>query len=219
MSVYAYCRVSTAVQAEDGESLGVQERKIEGYAAMHDLKVDQVFVERGVSGGKPLGDRPEGAKLLALLKSGDVVIAAKLDRVFRSALDALQTCEAFRKRGIALHLLDLGGDVTGNGIAGLFMKIASAFADFERERIAERIRDVKADQRARGRYLGGSVPFGYRVEGEALVEVPEQQAAIRTMRDLREQGKSLRAIVSEVEARHGFKVSHMLVKGAFRAAG
>jgi len=39
------------------------------------------------------------------------------------------------------------------------------------------------------------------------------------MRDLREQGKSLRAIVSEVEARHGFKVSHMLVKGAFRAAG
>ncbi len=41
--------------------------------------------------------------------------------------------------------------------------------------------DVKADQRARGRYLGGKVPFGYRVEGGVLVPVPEQQAAVRTI--------------------------------------
>ena len=54
--------------------------------------------------------------------------------------------------------------------------------------------EVKRDQRQRGRYLGGAVPWGYRV-GEAgeLVPIPEQQqAAIRRMRKLRDQGLALR---------------------------
>ena len=67
----------------------MQQRVIGGYATMQGLKLDKMFVERGVSGSKPLGERPEGAALLALLQPGDVVITPKLDRMFRSALDAL----------------------------------------------------------------------------------------------------------------------------------
>jgi len=63
-AVYGYVRVSTDRQAEEGESLGAQQRTIEGYALMLGVKVDHVFVERGVSGSKPLRDRPQGAKLL-----------------------------------------------------------------------------------------------------------------------------------------------------------
>ncbi len=54
--------------------------------------LDHVYVERGVSGGKALADRPEGAKLLKRLRKGDAVVGSKLDRLFRSALDSLQTC-------------------------------------------------------------------------------------------------------------------------------
>jgi hypothetical protein len=46
---------------------------------MHGLAIDRMFVERGVSGSKPLADRPEGAALLAILQPGDIVITAKLD--------------------------------------------------------------------------------------------------------------------------------------------
>jgi hypothetical protein len=42
----------------------------------------------------------------------------------------------------------------------LFLTIAAAFAEAERDRIRERIGRVKADQKARGRYLGGKVPSG-----------------------------------------------------------
>jgi DNA invertase Pin-like site-specific DNA recombinase len=42
-------------------------------------------------------------------EEGDIVIAPKLDRLFRSALDALQVVEDLKKRGVSLHLLDLGG--------------------------------------------------------------------------------------------------------------
>ena len=51
---------------------------------MHGLSDVQAFVERGVSGSVPLTDRPQGKALLATVKSGDVIITAKLDRTFRS---------------------------------------------------------------------------------------------------------------------------------------
>jgi DNA invertase Pin-like site-specific DNA recombinase len=219
MSAYGYARVSTARQAEEGESLGAQERTLAGYAMMHGLAIDRTFVERGVSGAKPLAERPEGAALLTALQPGDVVITAKLDRMFRSALDALDVLGQLQKRGISLHMIDLGGDVTGNGISKLVFTILSAVAEAERDRIRERIATVKADQRARGRYLGGIAPFGWRVgeEGE-LAEVPEQQAAIRTIRSLRAEGTSLRQIAVAMSVA-GHAISHEGVASVLRGNG
>src|SRR5580765_5812904 len=117
MPVYGYARVSTVRQAEEGESLGVQQRQIAGYAMTLGLTVEHVYVERGVSGSKPLAERPEGTALLAALRPGDVVITPKLDRMFRSALDALDVLGGLQKGGVSLHMVDLGGDVTGNGIS------------------------------------------------------------------------------------------------------
>ena len=201
MPVYGYCRVSTDGQANEGESLGVQERQLQGYVTMQGMKLDRVFVERGVSGSIPLASRPEGAAMLAVLQSGDVVVSPKLDRVFRSALDALQQTETLRERSVSLHLLDLGGDIAGNGLSRLFMTIAAAFAELERDRIRERITQVKRDQKARGRFLGGTrPPFGFRA-GDAgeLVPVEAEQVAIGKAKRMRGRGKSLRHIAMKLE--------------------
>jgi len=163
MAVYSYTRVSTTAQAEEGESLGAQQRRVEGYAMQHDLTVNRHFVERGVSGSVPLDERPEGKALLAILKPGDVIITPKLDRMFRSALNALGVLEGLKQQGVSLHMIDLGGDVTGNGISKLVFTILSAVAEAERDRIRERIADVKRDQKTRGRFLGGSRPFGWQI--------------------------------------------------------
>jgi DNA invertase Pin-like site-specific DNA recombinase len=212
MAVYGYTRVSTGRQAEEGESLGAQQRTIEGYAMMHGLVIDHVFVERGVSGSKKLTDRPEGAKLLASLKPGDVLLTPKLDRMFRSALDALDVLAQLQKAGISLHMIDLGGDVTGNGISKLVFTILSAVAEAERDRIRERIRDVKTDQRSRKRYLGGKVPFGWTVDADgALIENEGQQKAITRMKELRTAGHSLRSIATTLAA-DNFDLSHAGVK-------
>ena len=219
MAVYGYVRVSTDRQADDGESLGTQQRIIEGYAMMNGLTLDSIFVERGVSGSKPLGERVEGARLLAALNAGDVVITAKLDRMFRSALNALAILGQLKERDVALHIIDLGGDVTGNGISKLVFTILSAVAEAERDRIRERIRDVKADQRKRQRYLGGIVPFGWQIgENGTLIEVPEQQRAIQRILELRRKGLSLRAISASIAA-DGVQLSHEGVKNVLATAG
>ena len=208
MSIYGYIRVSTDRQAEEGESLGAQQRTIEGYAMMRGLEMDNIFVERGVSGSKPLGMRPEGARLLSVIEPGDTLITPKLDRLFRSANDALNVCDDLKSRDISLHMIDLGGDVTGSGISKLVFTILSAVAEAEAERTRERIREVKADQRERHRYLGGKVPFGWRLgpEGSLVEDEAEQQAIVRMAR-LRKRGLSLRNIAVAMQKK-GTRISH-----------
>jgi putative DNA-invertase from lambdoid prophage Rac len=177
--------------------------------------LDQVVVEAGVSGAVPFYERPEGGRLWELVQKGDTVVAAKLDRMFRSAADCLTVVEAFKARGASLFLLDLNGgadDVSGNGIARLFLTIVSAFAEFERDRIGERIRQTKRQQKARGEYLGGPPPFGYAHDAERrLVPVPEQQKAIRRIQKLAAEGLSPYKISDDLKA-SGVKLSHVTVR-------
>ena len=208
MGVYGYCRVSTARQGAEGESLAVQRQQIEGYAMMRGLVLDEVLVEEGVSGSIHVAERPAGVPLFAKLQLGDTLIAAKLDRMFRSALDALNTVEALKAKGVKLHLIDIGGDVSGNGVSALFFTILSAVAEFERSRPRERIGAAKFEQKARKRFLGGNKPFGYRVGGGGeLVPDEAEQEALREMVRLRvEERRPLRVVVEAMAAK-GHKIS------------
>jgi DNA invertase Pin-like site-specific DNA recombinase len=212
MAIYGYERVSTSAQADEGQSLGTQERMIRGYAMQHGWEVSRVFVEAGVSGSVPLAERPEGRILLAQLEPGDIVITPKLDRMFRSAIDALQVLQQLQARGVSLHMIDLGGDVTGNGISKLVFTILSAVAEAERDRTRERIRDVKRDQAKRGRFLGGHrPPFGWHLDQAGGVEPdPAEQDAVAMMRTMHAAGASYRGIAAGMRER-GFAVDHKLV--------
>lgn len=193
--VFGYARVSTATQADDGEGLAAQREKLAGYAAMQGWRLDAVYADRGVSGSRPLSERPEGRAMLATLAPGDIVVVAKLDRAFRSANDALAQLDHLKGRGIALHLLDLGGDVTGGGVAGLTFTIMSAVAQFERERLTERIREGKAQVADQGRYNGGAPPFGYTVDAQGwLVRDPATAPGRDYLEAAARDGQSARAI-------------------------
>jgi putative DNA-invertase from lambdoid prophage Rac len=105
-------------------------------------------------------------------------------------------------------MIDLGGDVTGNGISKLVFTILSAVAEAERDRIRERVTQVKRDQKQRNRYLGGIVPFGFRVgQDGGLVPDEAEQAVITLARALRADGVTLRAIQAALESQHGRKLS------------
>src|ERR1700681_2351547 len=94
MRVFGYSRVGAAEQSAHDDSLETQRQQIVGYAMMKGWQVAEIFVERGVSGSIPLAGRPEGARLLEAVAKGDAIVTPKLDRMFRSAADALATLEA-----------------------------------------------------------------------------------------------------------------------------
>ena len=140
--IFCYARVSTLGQADDGAaSIPEQLRMGRALATMRGAKQAECvnFIDRGISGSVPLVLRPEGKEMLNAAQKGDVIVAAKMDRLFRSAIDALQTAEELKKRGIDLVLLDIGSDpVTGNGVGKMFFGIIACVAEFERDRIRER---------------------------------------------------------------------------------
>jgi DNA invertase Pin-like site-specific DNA recombinase len=202
--LFGYVRVSTREQAQ-GVSLEEQERKIRGVAMMRGEPDPLIFRDEGVSGSLLLSDRPQGAALLAQIQPHDFLAGSKLDRLFRNAEDALVTARQLKERHIGLILTDIGNEpVTENGTAKLLFGILAQVAEFERERILERIREGMDGKRRQGGFMGGLAPYGYRIEGRGrgsrLVSISEEQEIIAFVREKREvRGESLGAISRALE--------------------
>jgi len=164
--IFAYARTSTLKQAsEDKSSIDEQIAKCRAVAALRGSLSKynfQVHVDKGVSGSKPLAQRPAGMELLAQVKKGDTIIVSKMDRIFRSGADALAMIDRFKKEKIHLILCDMGIEpVADSPVSTLFFSLLAAFAQFERERIHERITEGKRAKRDRGGHVGGPVPYGF----------------------------------------------------------
>ncbi len=214
MAVYGYVRVSTLVQAKEGESLEAQRRQVVSYAESKGLElgINNVFVEAGISGGSEFQDRPEGSKLFQALTAGDMVIFPKLDRAFRNTRNALNVLHELKARGVSVHFIDLGGDVTGNGVGAIVFTILSAFATFERERIAARIREVKQLKKVQGKFTGGRRAFGYNIINGVKVPREDEQAVIDEMLKMRERGVGYRDIADWMSRTQERKMTFMGVR-------
>jgi putative DNA-invertase from lambdoid prophage Rac len=197
--VFGYVRVSTDNQAEFGASLGDQQERVDAYAKSMGLSMNRVFVEAGISGGKGFSTRPKGTELDSQLRPGDIVVATKLDRMFRSASDALRVVEDWQRRGIHLFLMDIGGDVTGNGVAKLVFSILAAVAEMERSRLSERVRSVKQHLTKQGRFTGGKLAVGFAITPDGRMASTKQwSVAVALMNQLRLEGTTYAAIGSRV---------------------
>ena len=133
------------------------------------------------------------------MKPGDIVCASKLDRMFRSAIDALACAEQMKAAGVDLVLVDIGADpVTDNGMAKCFFTMAAAFAELERNLIHERMTTGKLSKIAKGGHAGGEPPYGHRIIGrgrEANIEVDErEQEIVQLVTRLRQRGDSISRI-------------------------
>jgi len=216
MTKYAYMRVSTLEQV-DGTSLSNQKRECKGLAMTGGLYIETYIEDKGVSGATSFFDRMTAHNVT--LKAGDVVIVAKLDRFSRDAADALNTIKVLKGQGVRL-IINGHGDVTDdtNIMARLILEVMAVFAGHERRVIKSRQKDGQAAKKARGGHIGGSAPFGYRVEGKGhkaeLVKDDVQQAALLDVIAWHGEKMSLRGISAQVKVKHGVVVSHESVRRA-----
>lgn len=186
-----YARVSTSEQAADDRySLENQEKIIRGFAMAKGFNQFDIslYVDPGISASVPLRNRPSGKRLLEDAKEGDTIIASKLDRMFRSASDALNMAEIFKEKGLNLVLFDLGTEpINSSGLAQFFFTVIAAVAQLERTMIRERMVGGKRAKKAVGGHVGGEPPYGYTIVGRGraakLVEVEEEQKVLTFLRE------------------------------------
>lgn len=100
--------------------------------------------------------RPGLSACLKALQPGNTLVIWKLDRLGRNLNHLVATIDDLRQRDVGLKVLTGAGatidTTTANG--RLFFGVFAAFAEFERELIAERTRAGLAAARARGRKGG-----------------------------------------------------------------
>ena len=195
----AYIRASTGRQEITPKD---QRERIEAYCKMAGLDLVEVITERGVSAKRRLSKRPQGAKVLALLKSGVChVVALKLDRLFRSAADALARVEEWHEAGIHLHLVDMGGMPlnTASSMGKMILTMLAGFAEFERNVISERTTSALRYKKAHD-LVYNRAPYGLDAVDGALVPNASEQRVLARMRGLRERGTSYSGIADELNA-------------------
>ena len=203
MKVYSYCRTSALeTMVADGETelvLDAELLAIQTYCLQRDWYLSERFQDRGVEWGTKLKDRNNGARLLSLVSSGDIIICSHLERLVSSSVEARELVDFLRGRRVQLHIVELGGDITNKAFMLEFSVAAELFSKLDRRKSAERIKSVKYKQKSKGRYLGGSRPFGYMIhENGKLIENPIEQRLLKRILDLKRAGKSLRSISDEV---------------------
>jgi len=172
MKAATYVRVSTLDQEPDNQ--------------LHDLRryvtargwTATEYVDHGVSGAKD--SRPGRNRLLAdaRRRKPDVVVCWRLDRLGRSLRHLVGLLDELQTLGVAFVSLAEGIDTT-TPAGRLQMHILASVAQFERERIIERVKAGLARAKRQGRRLGRPPR---RVTERELVEVeglPLREAARR----------------------------------------
>jgi site-specific DNA recombinase len=179
------CAVYTRKSTEEGldkafNSLQAQREACEAYIASQRSEgwalVRDPYDDGGFSGGTL--ERPALRQLLADIEEGlvDVVVVYKIDRLSRSLMDFSKLVEVFDRSGVTFVSVTQSFNTT-TSMGRLTLNILLSFAQFEREVIAERVRDKIRASRQKGMWMGGNVPFGYVVKDRKLL-VDESNAAI-----------------------------------------
>ncbi|HOF89554.1 MAG TPA: recombinase family protein [Armatimonadota bacterium] len=199
----AYVRVSTDEQAREGVSLDAQDERLRAYCTMTGIAVTAVIREEGVSGSIALSHRPGEKEVLRLVRTGTVqhIVALKLDRLFRDAEDALRQTREWDQAGIALHLVDMGGQSlnTASAIGRLFLTMTAAFAELERNLTAERTKAALEHKKRHGQAYSPT-PYGYTREGDRLIADPAEQIVIARILKMHVAGTSLRQIAATLNS-------------------
>lgn len=137
--IIGYCRVSSKSQLE-GYGLEAQMEEIK--ARYKDAKIYQ----EQYTGTK--SDRPIFNEVLKELKEGDTLVVTKLDRLARNTVEGIQIVEDLFKRGIAVHVLNVGL-LENTSMGKFFLTTLLAVAEMERNTIIERTQSGKEVAKAR----------------------------------------------------------------------
>ena len=166
--VAVYCRVSSDEQTEKG-TIENQRIYAEKYVDLNMLNVYDYYMDDGITGTIALQKRPEGKRLLDDAKAGkfNLVLFFKLDRLGRSVRVILNAVYDLQELNVDVRSMTEAFDTSTP--SGRFALTAFAgIAELERDTILTRMRQGTLRHAEMGKWLGGPVPYGYRLENGFL---------------------------------------------------
>ena len=138
-----YARVSTSEQATKGISVDAQLDSLRTSCNLKGWDIADEYVDRGHSGKD--GNRPDFQRLMldATRDRFDVVTVTKLDRFMRDIRLMLNYLDKLDQMGISFVSSKESIDTSNRATGRLTLNIMASIAEFERERIGERVKDAR----------------------------------------------------------------------------
>ena len=130
-------------------------------------RAHQIYSDRGFSGGNT--NRPGFASMMEDVQKGQIrrVIVYKLDRISRSLVDFVNITESLHRNDVAFVSATERFD-TASPMGRAMLGICMIFAELERETIQKRVTDAYAARCRRGFYMGGRIPYGFRLRDTVI---------------------------------------------------
>lgn len=178
MRAALYCRVSSAAQAKEGDSIPAQLDALNKYANERKYEIIGTFVDDGVSGTKY--DRDEFQSLLQMVENDqvDIILVTKMDRLHRSLRNFLNMQDTLDRHHCHWKAIwEPSYDTTtpqGRMVINMMMNLAQ----FEAEQTGQRVRQVNAHKVQKREVISGSTTPGYSIVNKHLV-VNEDAAIVR----------------------------------------
>lgn len=174
--IYAYCRRSRREHAREYEwgehSLSIETQKtrlldfIDKFIRERfpDHTFDPArgyYIDDGVSGRLPMGERPSGARLIQAVKPGDVVVMTAWDRGFRRMLDFLTVAGEWRDTDIFMYVSSYPIDIR-EPLGYMLIQMIAMLAETEHRMICLRAKESMQARIRSLRSVSGSPPIGYK---------------------------------------------------------
>jgi len=203
VAIYTRKSVTEGLDAEFN-TLDAQREAVEAYVKSQRGEGWSALPERYDDGGFSGAsiERPAFQRLLRDIEAGkiDAVGVYKIDRLSRSLVDFAQMMQLFEKHGVTFFSVTQQFSTTSS-MGRLTLNILMSFAEFERQTIAERVRDKVQAMKRKGMWTGGRAVLGYDLVEKKLVVNAEEAERVRAIFGLYRDLGTLLATVQELNTR------------------
>ncbi|WP_084679058.1 recombinase family protein [Methylocystis sp. ATCC 49242] len=208
-SAIVRCAIYTRKSSEEGleqklNSLDAQREACEAYVVSQRhaswKALPDMYGDAGHSGGTI--ERPALQRLLADVKARKVqiIVVYKVDRLTRSLADFAKIVDVLDAHNASFVSVTQQFSTT-TSMGRLTLNMLLSFAQFEREIAGERIRDKIAASKAKGMWMGGTVPLGYDVRDRKLIVNASEASTVRMIFKRYAELGSLGLLKAELDAK------------------
>ena len=192
MTSIGYIRNSRLSQENSVET---QKKLISDYCNTHDIHLDKIVVDEGISGsGEKTHKRDGYNSVMKMVEDGEVenVVVISLSRWGRNLGEIYKSVELMNNTDT--HFYSIKENIDTSSPYGRFtINLLSSLYEMELELIRERVKDTLKVKKENGKVYS-KTPFGFDRMGDELVENPKEKRLLRKMLRLKEKGMTYRDI-------------------------
>lgn len=197
MNAVIYARYSSHGQTE--QSIEGQLRDNYAWAEQQGIRVVEEYIDRALSGTKD--QRPDFQRMIedAAKKQFEMVIVWKLDRFARNRYDSAIYKAKLKKYGV--KVVSVKENITDSPEGIILEGLLESMAEYYSANLSQNIRRGQRETISKGKYCGGSIPYGYRVKDGKLVIDDKTAPAIRYLFEQYAAGVPKKEIIAELRRR------------------